>query len=122
MSSIPALVKEYMFHLLAQSMRILHYSEGGNGSRLPTLNPHLNPSTGLLVQLQSELRRLYEEETKGMILFIRGNNDGEVPYIGIFALNFVYFFAEFLASLKSPKLHSKNRHQYKTQIRAIYIQ
>ncbi|KAK3084084.1 hypothetical protein FSP39_007865 [Pinctada imbricata] len=65
MSNIPALIKEYVFHLLAQSLRILHYSEGCNGSKLPTLNPHLNLSTGLLVQLQTELRRLYEEETKG---------------------------------------------------------
>ena len=65
MTNIPAIVKEYLFHVLAQSLRILHYSEGCNGSKLPTLNPHLNPSTGLLVQLQAELRRLYEEETKG---------------------------------------------------------
>ncbi|XP_055995500.1 probable E3 ubiquitin-protein ligase HECTD4 isoform X2 [Ostrea edulis] len=65
MTNTPAIIKEYLFHLLAQSLRILHYSEGCNSSKLPTLNPHLNPSTGLLVQLQIELRRLYEEETKG---------------------------------------------------------
>lgn len=68
MTNTPAIIKEYLFHLLAQSLRILHYSEGCNSSKLPTLNPHLNPSTGLLVQLQAELRRLYEEETKGNIL------------------------------------------------------
>ncbi|XP_062590799.1 probable E3 ubiquitin-protein ligase HECTD4 isoform X2 [Saccostrea cucullata] len=65
MTNTPAIIKEYLFHLLAQSLRILHYSEGCNSSKLPTLNPHLTPSTGLLVQLQAELRRLYEEETKG---------------------------------------------------------
>lgn len=63
--SIPSLIKEYMFHLLAQSLRILNYSEGCNGSVLPTLQPHLNLSTGLLVQLQIELKKLYEDETKG---------------------------------------------------------
>lgn len=68
MTNTPAIIKEYLFHLLAQSLRILHYSEGCNSSKLPTLNPHLNPSTGLLVQLQAELRRLYEEETKGNTL------------------------------------------------------
>ncbi|XP_063396384.1 probable E3 ubiquitin-protein ligase HECTD4 [Mytilus trossulus] len=63
--SIPSLIKEYMFHLLAQSLRILNYSEGCNGSVLLALQPHLNLNTGLLVQLQMELRKLYEEETKG---------------------------------------------------------
>ncbi|OWF52164.1 E3 ubiquitin-protein ligase HECTD4 [Mizuhopecten yessoensis] len=64
-SNIPALIKEYMFHLLAQSLRILHYSEGTNGCSLPTHHPHLNPIQGVLIQLQAELQRLYEEETKG---------------------------------------------------------
>ena len=74
MTNIPAIVKEYLFHVLAQSLRILHYSEGCNGSKLPTLNPHLNPSTGLLVQLQAELRRLYEEETKGKTCLVSFTN------------------------------------------------
>ncbi|KAJ8312853.1 hypothetical protein KUTeg_010226 [Tegillarca granosa] len=64
-TSIPALIKEYMFSLLAQSLRILHYSEGGNGCKLPTFQPYLNPTQGILVQLQKELQKLYEEETKG---------------------------------------------------------
>ena len=63
--SIPSLVKEYMFHLLAQSLRILNYSEGCYGSVLPTVQPHLNLNTGLLVQFQIELKKLYEDETKG---------------------------------------------------------
>lgn len=90
MTNTPAIIKEYLFHLLAQSLRILHYSEGCNSSKLPTLNPHLNPSTGLLVQLQAELRRLYEEETKGNTLnsgirhiekYVTMWRTGGVPYL-----------------------------------------
>lgn len=65
MCNIPALIKEYTFHLLAQALRILHYSEGTNGCEIPALQPHLNLTKGMLVQLQTELQRLYEEETKG---------------------------------------------------------
>ncbi|XP_053376532.1 probable E3 ubiquitin-protein ligase HECTD4 [Mercenaria mercenaria] len=64
-TDVPALVKEYIFHQLAQSVRIYHYSEGGNGTRLPSPQPHLNVNTGLMVLLQSELKILYETETKG---------------------------------------------------------
>lgn len=64
-TEVPALVKEYVFHQLAQSVRIYHYSEGANGTRLPSPQPHLNVNTGLMVLLQSELKILYETETKG---------------------------------------------------------
>jgi len=62
----PALVKEYVFHALAQLIRIFHYSEGGNGTRLPSPHPHLNVDKGLMVMLQNELKILYETETKEM--------------------------------------------------------
>ncbi len=60
-SDIPAMMKEMVFHLLAQSLRMLHVSEGGFASMLPALSPRLSPS---LSHLQAELRKLYEEETK----------------------------------------------------------
>ena len=63
-TEIPALVKEYLFHLLAQSIRVLHYSEGCNGTKLPTPQPHMNPTQGLLIQLHNELQVLHEAESK----------------------------------------------------------
>ena len=63
-TEIPALVKEYLFHLLAQSIRVLHYSEGCNGTKLPTPQPHMNPAQGLLIQLHNELQVLHEAESK----------------------------------------------------------
>ena len=66
-TDMPALVKEYLFHLLAQSIRVLHYSEGSNGTKLPTPQPHLNPAQGLLIQLHNELQVLYEAESKGWV-------------------------------------------------------
>lgn len=63
-TDVPALVKEYIFHQLAQAVRVYHYSEGGNGTKLPSPQPHLNVNQGLMVLLQSELKILYETETK----------------------------------------------------------
>ena len=63
-TEIPALVKEYLFHLLAQSVRVLHFSEGCNGTKLPTPQPHMNPAQGLLIQLHNELQVLHEAESK----------------------------------------------------------
>ena len=76
-TDIPALVKEYVFIQLAQSVRIFHYSEGCNGTRLPTPHPHLNPSHGLLVQLQQELKLLYEFETKDWETVVTASGTGE---------------------------------------------
>ncbi|KAL3856755.1 hypothetical protein ACJMK2_011476 [Sinanodonta woodiana] len=75
-TDIPALVKEYLFHLLAQSIRILHYSEGSNGTKLPTIQPHLNPTNGLFVQLQAEMKMLYDEETKGWATLTTSSGTG----------------------------------------------
>uniref|UniRef100_T1J2Q6 HECT domain-containing protein n=1 Tax=Strigamia maritima TaxID=126957 RepID=T1J2Q6_STRMM len=68
-TDIPAIIKERIFHLLAQVLRTLHYSEdtSDDPSFFPTLGAHLSPSLALLLQLQSELRKLYEEETKTWI-------------------------------------------------------
>ena len=63
-SSVPALIKEYVFHLLAQALRILSISESSLLSLLPTFSPKLSPTAALLLQLQTELNRLYEDETK----------------------------------------------------------
>lgn len=65
-TDVPALVKEYVFHLLAQCLRMFHHSESvtSTGANVSPLSPQLSPSLALLMQLQSELRKLYDEETK----------------------------------------------------------
>ncbi len=65
-TDIPAIVKESMFHMLSQCLRMLHHSESGSLSGMfPSFSPSpISSSLPLLMQLQSELRRLYEEEIK----------------------------------------------------------
>ena len=63
-TEIPALLKEYTFHLLAQTLRVYNQCEDGIRCSLPTLSPQLSPSLTLLMQLQTELRKLYDNETK----------------------------------------------------------
>ena len=65
-TQMPAVVKEHVFHLLAQCLRMVHHSEKAttSGAGSSTLSPQLSPSLALLMQLQSELRKLYDEETK----------------------------------------------------------
>ena len=66
-TDIPAQTKEYVFHLMAQCLRMLHHSETHMTSAqtlLPPVSPQLSPSLALLMQLQSELRKLYDDETK----------------------------------------------------------
>ena len=63
-SDVPAILKEYMFHLLAQSLRVLTLCDSGIGNILPTFSPKVSPSLALLLQLKSELHKLYIEETK----------------------------------------------------------
>ncbi|XP_059171920.1 probable E3 ubiquitin-protein ligase HECTD4 isoform X2 [Physella acuta] len=65
-TELPGLVKEYMFHLLAQTLRILHYSEGSQGSRLTKLSTRLSPTQGMLNYLPRELKKLYDLEAKTM--------------------------------------------------------
>ncbi len=43
---------------------MLHLSEGGVETLLSTLSPAYSPCLALLQQLQAELRKLYDEETK----------------------------------------------------------
>ena len=63
-SDVPALMKEYVFHLLAQVLRILYRSETGISAILPTLTSQLSPLLSLHSQLKAELQRLFEDETK----------------------------------------------------------
>lgn len=71
-TDVPSLVKEYLFHLLAQTLRVLHYSEGcpnplSGSSRLSNkLSARLSPTQGMLVGLPRELKRLYDLESKNM--------------------------------------------------------
>lgn len=59
-SSVPALVKEYVFHLLAECLRVLGDAYG----TLPTFSPKLSPTAALLQLLPAELRHLYEAESR----------------------------------------------------------
>ena len=63
-SDVPALMKEYVFHLLAQVLRILYRSETSISDILPTLTSQLSPLLSLHSQLKAELQQLYEDETK----------------------------------------------------------
>lgn len=66
-TDVSALVKEYLFHLLAQTMRILRYSEGCQGSSLlAKLSTRLSPTQGMLTALPRELKKLYDLEAKNM--------------------------------------------------------
>ena len=73
-TDLPALIKEFVFHLLAQTLRRMYAcdSDGnlgvggiGGGGVLPMVSsPQLSPSLALLMLLQTELRKLYDEESK----------------------------------------------------------
>ena len=63
-SDVPALMKENLFHLMAQTLRMFRVSEGGLSDLIPTCSPQYSPTMSLLKQLQAELKRLYDEETK----------------------------------------------------------
>ncbi|KAK6968629.1 E3 ubiquitin-protein ligase HECTD4 [Biomphalaria glabrata] len=65
-TDVPALLKEFMFHLLAQTLRILHFSEGCDGSRLTKLSMKLSPTQGMLNYLPRELKKLYDLEIKNL--------------------------------------------------------
>ena len=64
-SDVPAVMKEYVFHLLAQTLRMLRVSEAGMSDMTPSATPQYSPTMSLLQQLQHELKALYEEEVKG---------------------------------------------------------
>ncbi|XP_025090246.1 probable E3 ubiquitin-protein ligase HECTD4 isoform X2 [Pomacea canaliculata] len=65
-TDVPALLKEYMFHLLAQAVRILHYCQGHGMTSLVKLSPRFSPTHGIFQALVRELKVLYEEEVKDM--------------------------------------------------------
>ena len=61
-TDIPALIKENIFHILAQSLRILHVLEGGNGSSLSKHGSRYSAMHSFFRQLQTELKMLHNEE------------------------------------------------------------
>ncbi|KAK7087914.1 probable E3 ubiquitin-protein ligase HECTD4 isoform X2 [Littorina saxatilis] len=65
-TDVPALLKEYMFFLLAQSVRILHYCQGHGATSLSKLSPRFSPTQGMFQAIIRELKVLYEEEVKDM--------------------------------------------------------
>ena len=64
-TDVSALVKESVFGLLAQSLRVLYSSEKSVPNVSARLAAMLGTSRTLFSQLQLELWRLYEEESKG---------------------------------------------------------
>ncbi|KAL8604631.1 hypothetical protein ACOMHN_013411 [Nucella lapillus] len=65
-TDVPALLKEYMFLLLAQAVRILHYCQGHGATSLSKLSPRFSPTQGIFQAIIRELKGLYEEEVKDM--------------------------------------------------------
>lgn len=63
-TEIPALIKESVFHVLAQTLRVFHQSETRISDLIPAFSPTPSPSLVLQMQLQTELWKLYEDETK----------------------------------------------------------
>ena len=95
-SDVPSLIKEYIFHLLSQALRILHFSEGGIFSGLPTLNPQFSPTRAIMKCFQIELQKLYEEETKEWTSTVTASGAG----IGIGATDHGRFSTYFQALLE----------------------
>ena len=77
---LPALMKEYMFHLLAQTLRMLKQAESGISNIFPTLSPQFSPALALLTQLQAELQKLFEEETKGSLTLFLSKESIRIIY------------------------------------------
>ena len=65
-SDVPALIKELLFHLLAQTLRKLRQSEGNISDVMPSATPTYSPTMPLLKALQTELQTLYMHESKTM--------------------------------------------------------
>ncbi|ESO97623.1 hypothetical protein LOTGIDRAFT_228255 [Lottia gigantea] len=63
-TDIPSLIKEFVFHLLAQAFRILDFSAGGQGNGLNHVNRRFSPLQGLLTNLPIELKKLFDDEVK----------------------------------------------------------
>lgn len=95
-SDVPSLIKEYIFHLLSQALRILHFSEGGTASGLPTLNPQFSPTRAIMKCFQIELQKLYEEETKEWTSTVTASGTG----MGIGASDYGRFSTYFQALLE----------------------
>ena len=96
-TDVPALLKEYMFLLLAQSVRVLHYCQGHGPTSLAKLSPRFSPIQGIFQALTRELKLLYEEEVKDMPQAVTASGSG----LGIGALDHGRFSSYFQAMLEA---------------------
>jgi E3 ubiquitin-protein ligase HECTD4 len=55
-TDVPGLLKEYMFLLLAQAVRILHYCQGHGATSLSKLSPRFSPTQGIFQAIIKELK------------------------------------------------------------------
>lgn len=63
-ADVPAAVKEIVFHLFAQTLRMIYQCEVSISGTVPNLSLLFSGSKALFTQLQVEVCRLYEEETR----------------------------------------------------------
>ncbi|XP_006894741.1 PREDICTED: probable E3 ubiquitin-protein ligase HECTD4 [Elephantulus edwardii] len=68
-TDMAACVKEQVFHLLAELLRTVHALEQRKhpASLCPSIALQLNPCLAMLMALQSELHKLYDEEAQGWV-------------------------------------------------------
>uniref|UniRef100_A0A4W3K6B9 HECT domain E3 ubiquitin protein ligase 4 n=1 Tax=Callorhinchus milii TaxID=7868 RepID=A0A4W3K6B9_CALMI len=71
-------IKEMIFHLVAEVLRKIHHLEQRkNPSGLSSsIAIQLNPCLAVLMAIQSELRKLYDEETQNWVTGNAGNSSG----------------------------------------------
>ena len=96
-TDVPALLKEYMFFLIAQSVRILHYCQGHGPTSLSKLSPRFSPIQGIFQALIRELKVLYDEEAKDMPQATTPSGTG----VGIGVLDHGRFSTYFQAMLEA---------------------
>nr|KAG5713128.1 hypothetical protein BaRGS_007655 [Batillaria attramentaria] len=95
--NVPALLKEYVFFLLAQAVRILHYCQGHGATALSKLSPRFSPTQGVFQALLRELKVLYDEEVKDMPLGTTPSGAG----VGIGVTDHGRFSAYFQAAFEA---------------------
>ncbi|KAK7506010.1 hypothetical protein BaRGS_00002732 [Batillaria attramentaria] len=96
-TDVPALLKEYVFFLLAQAVRILHYCQGHGATALSKLSPRFSPTQGVFQALLRELKVLYDEEVKDMPLGTTPSGAG----VGIGVTDHGRFSAYFQAAFEA---------------------
>ena len=96
-TDVPALLKEYMFFLMAQAVRILHYCQGHGPTSLSKLSPRFSPIQGIFQAIIRELKVLYDEEVKDMPQATTPSGSG----LGIGVLDHGRFSTYFQAMLEA---------------------